>query len=53
MAIYEAWRHFLSNRLQNDLGLQVIGQVSDGLAAVHQARELQPDLILLDIGLQT
>jgi DNA-binding NarL/FixJ family response regulator len=32
-------------------GLQVIGEVSDGLEAVQKSRELQPDLILLDIGL--
>lgn len=31
--------------------LQVIGEVSDGLEAVQKAQELQPDLILLDIGL--
>lgn len=33
--------------------LQVICEVSDGLEAVHKAEELQPDLILLDIGLPT
>jgi len=33
--------------------LQIIGHVSDGLDAVEQAQELQPDLILLDIGLPT
>jgi DNA-binding NarL/FixJ family response regulator len=33
--------------------LEVIGQVSDGLEAVRQAQKLQPDLILLDIGLPT
>jgi len=33
--------------------LQVICEVSDGLVAVHKAEELQPDLILLDIGLPT
>jgi DNA-binding NarL/FixJ family response regulator len=33
--------------------LEVVGEVSDGLDAVHQAEELQPDLILLDIGLPT
>jgi DNA-binding NarL/FixJ family response regulator len=32
-------------------GLQVIGEVSDGLEAVQKALDLQPDLILLDIGL--
>ena len=31
----------------------MIGEVSDGLEAVQQAEELQPDLILLDIGLPT
>ena len=33
--------------------LQVIAEVSDGLEAVQKAEELQPDLILLDIGLPT
>jgi CheY-like chemotaxis protein len=33
--------------------LQVIGEASDGLEAVQRAQELQPDLILLDIGLPT
>jgi len=31
--------------------LQVIGEVADGLEAVQRCVELQPDLILLDIGL--
>jgi DNA-binding NarL/FixJ family response regulator len=31
--------------------LRVIGEVSDGLDAVHKSAERQPDLILLDIGL--
>jgi len=31
--------------------LQVIGRASDGLEAVQKAAELQPDLIVLDIGL--
>ena len=34
-------------------GLQVIGEASDGLEAVQKAKELKPDLILLDIGLPT
>ena len=33
--------------------LQVICQASDGLEAVQRAEELQPDLILFDIGLPT
>jgi DNA-binding NarL/FixJ family response regulator len=31
--------------------LLIVGEVSDGLEAVQRAEELQPDLILLDIGL--
>jgi DNA-binding NarL/FixJ family response regulator len=31
--------------------LQVICEVSNGLEAVQKAQELQPDLILMDIGL--
>jgi len=31
--------------------LQIVGEVSDGLEAVQKAEELQPDLILLDVGL--
>jgi DNA-binding NarL/FixJ family response regulator len=33
--------------------LQIVGEASDGLEAVRKAEELQPDLILLDIGLPT
>jgi DNA-binding NarL/FixJ family response regulator len=31
--------------------LRIVGEASDGLEAVQKAQELQPDLILLDIGL--
>jgi DNA-binding NarL/FixJ family response regulator len=48
---YKAWRSFHSTALQKKPELEVIGQVSDGLEAVQQAQQLQPDLILLDIGL--
>jgi len=48
---HEPWHSFYSTTLQEKPDLQVIGQVLDGLEAVRQAQELQPDLILLDIGL--
>jgi DNA-binding NarL/FixJ family response regulator len=48
---YEPWRRFLCSILEKETELQVIGEVADGLEAVQKAEELQPDLILLDIGL--
>jgi len=50
---FEPWRRFISSTLQKQPELEISGQISDGLEAVRQAQELQPDLILLDIGLPT
>jgi DNA-binding NarL/FixJ family response regulator len=49
---YESWRRYFSTTLRKQ-GLRVIGEVSDGLEAVQRAQGLQPDLILLDMGLPT
>ena len=38
-------------KLRENHNLHVIGVASDGLEAVQKAEELQPDLILLDMGL--
>jgi DNA-binding NarL/FixJ family response regulator len=48
---HEQFRRFICSTLGKAPELQVVGIVSDGLAAVQKAEELQPDLILLDIGL--
>ena len=45
------FREFLRSTLQNKLELQTIGEASDGEEAIKLAQALQPDLILLDIGL--
>jgi DNA-binding NarL/FixJ family response regulator len=45
------FRQFILSTLAGMRDLQVIGEVSDGLEAVQKAVELQPELILLDIGL--
>jgi len=50
---YEPWRRFVCSTLDKRPDLQTICEVSDGLEAVQKAQELQPDLILLDIGLPT
>jgi DNA-binding NarL/FixJ family response regulator len=47
----EAFRRSIVSTLQAKPELQLIGEVSDGLDAVQKAQDLQPDLILLDIGL--
>jgi DNA-binding NarL/FixJ family response regulator len=50
---FAPFRKFISSTLKKRPDLQVIGEVSDGLQAVQKAEELQPDLIVLDIGLPT
>ena len=37
--------------LGEDATVRVVGEAGDGLEAVQQAKVLQPDVILLDIGL--
>jgi DNA-binding NarL/FixJ family response regulator len=48
---FEPWRRFVFSTLKKKPELLVICEASDGLEAVQRAEELQPDLILLDIGL--
>jgi len=48
---YAPWRRFVTSVLHILPEAQVIDEASDGLAAIQKAEELQPDLILLDIGL--
>ena len=48
---FEPWCRVICSMLQKQPGLQIVGEASDGLEAVQRARELQPDLILLDLGL--
>jgi DNA-binding NarL/FixJ family response regulator len=50
---YGPWRVFAMKTLQKNPELQVVSEASDGLEAVQKAQDLQPDLVLLDIGLPT
>lgn len=45
------FRAFVSTLLREKPDFQVVSEASDGLEAVRRARELNPDLILMDIGL--
>jgi DNA-binding NarL/FixJ family response regulator len=46
----ESWRRIIVSMLRHH-DLETAYEVSDGLAAVSKAAELQPELILLDIGI--
>src|SRR4029077_20733688 len=45
------WQHFVSVVLQGESDLQIISSVTDGLEAVRKAKEIRPDLILMDLSL--
>ena len=48
---FEPFRRFVCSTLAKRPDFQVVGEASDGLEAVQKTEELQPDLIVLDIGL--
>jgi DNA-binding NarL/FixJ family response regulator len=45
------WRNSVRSMLKRRAELQFVGEVADGLEAVSEAEVIQPELILLDIGL--
>ena len=47
----EEFRKFICSTFGERPELQIVGEDTDGLQALQRADELQPDLILLDIGL--
>lgn len=48
---FEPFSRLVFSMLQQRAELRILGQATDGLEALRAAEELQPDLILLDIGL--
>jgi DNA-binding NarL/FixJ family response regulator len=48
---YERFRAVVRSLLEASSKLHIVDEAHDGLQAVQKAEELQPDLILLDIGL--
>lgn len=48
---YAPFRRFIFSTLGKRPNLHIIGEAADGLEAAQKAEELQPDLILLDVGL--
>ena len=48
---HAGWRGRLCLELQKSARWRIAGEAADGLQAVQEAQNLEPDLILLDIGL--
>jgi DNA-binding NarL/FixJ family response regulator len=48
---FEPFRRFICSTLRKRPEFQVVEEATDGLEAVQKAEKLQPDLIILDIGL--
>ena len=48
---FEPFRRFICSTLRKRLEFEIVEEVADGLEAVQRAEELQPDLIVIDIGL--
>jgi DNA-binding NarL/FixJ family response regulator len=48
---HDTVRRFVCSELQQRAEFLVVGEARDGLDAVQKAQELQPDLVLLDVGL--
>jgi DNA-binding NarL/FixJ family response regulator len=44
-------RHGLSKSLQTEKDIEIVGQANDGHTAVRLARELSPDVIIMDISM--
>jgi len=50
---YPKWRRFVASTLRTYPELEIMAEAEDGPEALLKTQELQPDLILLDIGLPT
>ncbi len=48
---HEPFRRFVRAKLQQHQGVLLAGETDNGLDAVSKSVELQPDLILMDVGL--
>ncbi|HET7106985.1 MAG TPA: response regulator transcription factor [Candidatus Acidoferrum sp.] len=48
---FEPWQHLVLWLLESETDLQIISTALDGTEAVQKTGDLQPDLILMDLGL--
>ena len=50
---FEPFWQVIRSTLAERPDVQIIGELADGMEGVHKAEVLEPDLVLLDIGLPT
>jgi DNA-binding NarL/FixJ family response regulator len=50
---YEPWRRRVCSELEKSGRWRIAAELTDGDAAVREARAIKPDVIVLDIGLET
>jgi DNA-binding NarL/FixJ family response regulator len=50
---FEQWRKFVISAVGRRPEWQVVGEAADGSEALQKAKKLDPDLMLMDIGLPT
>ena len=48
---FEPWRRSIVSILKEDQEIEVVYQAVDGLEAVEKCQELQPGVVVLDVGL--
>jgi len=48
---FQPWQEFVVSVLKTDAAFSVVGVALDGLEAVRLCRELEPELIIMDINL--
>lgn len=48
---FKQWQSFVIQHLAQHTNFTIVGLAADGVEAIFQAEELQPDLVLLDVSL--
>jgi DNA-binding NarL/FixJ family response regulator len=48
---FEPWRATMRKMLEDEQSFEIVGESEDGLDAIEKSSLLQPDLVILDIGL--
>jgi DNA-binding NarL/FixJ family response regulator len=48
---FSPFRDFLRSSFRHIPGFEIVGEATDGVEAIQKTQELNPDLILMDIGL--